>query len=325
MLSCARSRCSRPSTAPVPAASSTFAVRIGLNVGEPIRDEGDYFGTPVVIAKRLCDAGAPGQILASELVRALIGTRGGFAYRALGAVPLKGVADPVAACEVIWEASTEVRVPLPPLLAGEDRGAFVGRSDAAAALQAQWTEVREQRPARRGARGRARDRQDAPGNRVRAHGARRRRDGAGGQLPRGDPHSLPAVRAGAAPLHRLLPSGRAGCAGHATARAARRDPARARGRAFPVRTDGPWRRAGALPPVRGGLLAACRRRASSPAGAVPGRPALGRSVEPAAASPPRTFGEGRAVDGAGHLPAGRGRRRAPARRSARGAAPLADG
>ena len=121
----------------------SFAVRIGLNVGEPIRDEGDYFGTPVVIAKRLCDAGAPGQILASELVRALIGTRGGFAYRTLGAVALKGVADPVPACEVIWEASTEVRVPLPPLLAGEDRGTFVGRFDAADALQAQWTEVRE--------------------------------------------------------------------------------------------------------------------------------------------------------------------------------------
>ncbi len=120
-----------------------LAVRIGLNVGEPIRDEGDYFGTPVVIAKRLCDAGAPGQILASELVRALVGTRGGFAYRGLGAVSLKGVADPVSACEVIWEPSTEVRVPLPPVLAGEDRGTFVGRSDAGAALEAQWTAVRE--------------------------------------------------------------------------------------------------------------------------------------------------------------------------------------
>ncbi|MFI5004631.1 MAG: AAA family ATPase [Solirubrobacterales bacterium] len=120
-----------------------FAVRIGLNVGEPIRDEGDYFGTPVVIAKRLCDAGAPGQILASELVRALIGTRGGFSYRALGAIPLKGVADPVPACEVIWEPSTEVRVPLPPLLAGEDRGTFVGRSAAAAALEAAWATVAE--------------------------------------------------------------------------------------------------------------------------------------------------------------------------------------
>jgi DNA-binding SARP family transcriptional activator/class 3 adenylate cyclase len=124
-------------------AEREFAVRIGLNVGEPIHDEGDYFGTPVVIAKRLCDAGAPGQILASELVRALAGTRGGFSFRALGAVALKGVADPVPCCEVIWEPSTEVRVPLPPQLAGEDRGAFVGRSADAAALHAEWAAVRE--------------------------------------------------------------------------------------------------------------------------------------------------------------------------------------
>ncbi len=120
-----------------------FAVRIGLNVGEPIRDEGDYFGTPVVIAKRLCDAGAPAQILASELVRALVGTRGGFTYRALEPVALKGVAGPVPACEVIWEPSTEQRVPLPPLLAGEDRATFVGRSHATAALEAAWATVRE--------------------------------------------------------------------------------------------------------------------------------------------------------------------------------------
>jgi DNA-binding SARP family transcriptional activator len=120
-----------------------FAVRVGLNVGEPIRDEGDYFGTPVVIAKRLCDAGAPGKILASELVRALAGTRGGFTYSPLEPVTLKGVADPVPACEVIWESSTEQRIPLPSLLAGEDRGTFVGRSDAAAALEAAWATVRE--------------------------------------------------------------------------------------------------------------------------------------------------------------------------------------
>jgi predicted ATPase/DNA-binding SARP family transcriptional activator len=120
-----------------------FAVRTGLNVGEPIRDEGDYFGTPVVIAKRLCDAGAPGQILATELVRALVGTRGGFAYREAGPFALKGVAAPVPACEVVWEPSTEQRVPLPAPLAGEDRGAFVGRAQATAQLQAAWTTVRE--------------------------------------------------------------------------------------------------------------------------------------------------------------------------------------
>jgi DNA-binding SARP family transcriptional activator/tetratricopeptide (TPR) repeat protein len=120
-----------------------FAVRIGLHVGEPIRDEGDYFGSSVVIAKRLCDASAAGQILASELVRALIGTRGGFTFRALEAFALKGVADPVPVCEVIWQPSTEQRVPLPPLLADGGRGRFVGRSDAAADLGAAWAAVLE--------------------------------------------------------------------------------------------------------------------------------------------------------------------------------------
>ena len=47
-------------------------VRVGLHVGEPIRDEGDYFGRPVVLARRLCDAAGPGQILASDLVRNLV-------------------------------------------------------------------------------------------------------------------------------------------------------------------------------------------------------------------------------------------------------------
>ena len=46
-----------------------LSVRIGLHVGEPIRDEDDYFGTSVVVAKRLCDRAEGGQIIASELVR----------------------------------------------------------------------------------------------------------------------------------------------------------------------------------------------------------------------------------------------------------------
>ena len=54
---------------------------MGLHVGEPIRNEGDYFGTPVLIAKRLCDQANGGQILASELVRGLVGSRGSFDFR----------------------------------------------------------------------------------------------------------------------------------------------------------------------------------------------------------------------------------------------------
>jgi class 3 adenylate cyclase len=71
-------------------------VRIGLHVGEPMRAEDDYYGTPVVVAKRLCDQAMPGQILASGLVCDLVGRRGGrgFGFRHLGALALKGLSDP---------------------------------------------------------------------------------------------------------------------------------------------------------------------------------------------------------------------------------------
>ncbi len=66
----------RVATALAAADTADGRVRVGLHVGEPIRDEGDYFGRPVVIARRLCDAAGPGQILASDLVRELVGGAG---------------------------------------------------------------------------------------------------------------------------------------------------------------------------------------------------------------------------------------------------------
>lgn len=35
------------------------SVRVGLHVGEPVLDNGDYFGAPVAVAKRLCNAAQP--------------------------------------------------------------------------------------------------------------------------------------------------------------------------------------------------------------------------------------------------------------------------
>lgn len=51
-------------------------IRIGIDVGEPTRQGVDYFGAPVVVASRLCAAAEGGQILASELVRAIAASRG---------------------------------------------------------------------------------------------------------------------------------------------------------------------------------------------------------------------------------------------------------
>lgn len=120
-------------------------VRVGLNVGEPIRDEGDYFGTPVVVANRLCDSADGGQILASELLRALVGTRGNFGFRSCGPKPLKGIAEPLPACEIVWEPATEKRIALPPPFVAEQSAPLVGRDVQLDELNKCWQLAREGR------------------------------------------------------------------------------------------------------------------------------------------------------------------------------------
>jgi class 3 adenylate cyclase/tetratricopeptide (TPR) repeat protein len=83
-----------------------LAIRVGLNVGEVLRQKtgSGYFGTPVVVARRLCDRAAAGQILATTTVAGLLTGRAAFAFRELGALELKGIADKVGVCEVVYEA-----------------------------------------------------------------------------------------------------------------------------------------------------------------------------------------------------------------------------
>ncbi|HMC80462.1 MAG TPA: BTAD domain-containing putative transcriptional regulator, partial [Acidimicrobiia bacterium] len=140
-------------------AGSKVQVRVGLHAGEPLRHEGDYFGTPVVVAKRLCDRAQGEQILASALVRGLVGNRGGFAFRSRGDLALKGLDEPVTAFEVGWTGSPDdaavpvdsafsreteppaaLSVPLPHFLTEVGR-TFVGRDDEVARLEQLWKEA----------------------------------------------------------------------------------------------------------------------------------------------------------------------------------------
>lgn len=89
-----------------------LGVRVGLHAGEPAFEHDDVFGGTVVVAQRLCKAAGGGQILASDLLRALVGTRGGFNFRPVGDMQLAGFADPVPACEVLWTPE----IPLVPQL-----------------------------------------------------------------------------------------------------------------------------------------------------------------------------------------------------------------
>jgi class 3 adenylate cyclase/tetratricopeptide (TPR) repeat protein len=83
-----------------------LAIRVGLNVGEVLQQKtgSGYFGTPVVVARRLCDRAAAGQILCSHAVSLLLAGRAAFAFRELGAVELKGIAEKVGVYEVEYEA-----------------------------------------------------------------------------------------------------------------------------------------------------------------------------------------------------------------------------
>ena len=76
-------------------------IRIGVNAGQPIHEEGDLFGTTVQLAARICDKADPGQILASNVVRELC-AGGTINFEKAGEFDMKGVEGPVPTFQVPW-------------------------------------------------------------------------------------------------------------------------------------------------------------------------------------------------------------------------------
>jgi len=74
-------------------------IRIGINAGSPIQEDGDLFGTTVQISARLCDKAEDGGIAVSNLVREL---SGGVAaeFQPMGEMELKGVNEAVTVYSV---------------------------------------------------------------------------------------------------------------------------------------------------------------------------------------------------------------------------------
>jgi class 3 adenylate cyclase/tetratricopeptide (TPR) repeat protein len=123
---------------------SRLEMRVGVSVGDAAYEDGDWFGTPVVEASRLCGAATGGQILVSDLVRALAGTRHEIELRSLGPRELKGLAEPLAVCEAVWERSAgEGAVPLPAFLEIAASFPFSGRSVELERFTGLWKESAE--------------------------------------------------------------------------------------------------------------------------------------------------------------------------------------
>jgi class 3 adenylate cyclase/tetratricopeptide (TPR) repeat protein len=118
--------------------SEPVGLRVGLSVGEASHEDEDYFGDPVVEAARLCAACESGQILATDLVRAMAGRRNSHECRAVGPLTLKGLPDTVETVEVTWTAmpgdESSRGVPLPGRLAVRPPVGVIGREVEAAAI-----------------------------------------------------------------------------------------------------------------------------------------------------------------------------------------------
>lgn len=80
-----------------------MSIRIGLNTGEVIAEEEDYFGEAVILASRIAGRARGGQILVSDLTRALASTGAAGRFQDCGEYELKGLSGAHRLFEIAWE------------------------------------------------------------------------------------------------------------------------------------------------------------------------------------------------------------------------------
>jgi len=76
-------------------------VRVGLNAGEPIEEDGDLFGSTVIMAARVAAKAGPDEIFIPEPIHHLL-TGKTYVYADRGETMLKGFEDAVRLYEVRW-------------------------------------------------------------------------------------------------------------------------------------------------------------------------------------------------------------------------------
>ncbi len=80
-------------------------VRIGLNAGEAVQEEDDFFGTTVQLAARVCDKAGTGEVFVTDNVRVLSDGQG-LVFNDAGKFEMKGVPEPMTLYRVGVTASS---------------------------------------------------------------------------------------------------------------------------------------------------------------------------------------------------------------------------
>jgi adenylate cyclase len=86
-------------------------LRIGINLGDVMVDEGDMFGDGVNVAARLEALAAPGEICVSYSVREQVGEKLPIGFAELGEHGVKNIARPVRVYRVEKEAESRASAP----------------------------------------------------------------------------------------------------------------------------------------------------------------------------------------------------------------------
>lgn len=89
--------------------SLPLGIAVGLNTGAPIHEEGDLYGTAVIVAARVASQADGGQIIVTDVVRQLAAGKQ-FGFAALGQVRLEGLSEPTELFEVDWQRDGETEI-----------------------------------------------------------------------------------------------------------------------------------------------------------------------------------------------------------------------
>jgi class 3 adenylate cyclase/tetratricopeptide (TPR) repeat protein len=122
-------------------AEEKLGVRVGVSLGDATVEGGDYYGKPVVEAARLCAHATGGQIVITDLLYRVAGSRDGQAFEPLGGLELKGISEPVQAFELRWEPAPIPGMALPERLRELPATAFVGREAERERMAELWGEA----------------------------------------------------------------------------------------------------------------------------------------------------------------------------------------
>jgi class 3 adenylate cyclase/tetratricopeptide (TPR) repeat protein len=123
-------------------APEQLRLRVGVSLGDLVFQNGDLHGLASHEAARVCASAEVGEILVTDLVRSVAGSRAGCELVARGELELKGFPAPVRVWRVAWEPAAEPeRLPFPPLLEPRQTLPFSGRAGEVATVFDAWKEA----------------------------------------------------------------------------------------------------------------------------------------------------------------------------------------